>query len=116
MGLHDAANCAKQSPAGRTTELSPTLHVACVADARYGPYAGIALSSVIRSNPGTSVHVHAFSDGIQPKDVARLQRFAAEQGAACSIYDITPSLDNFPALQAKFHYSRAACGRLFIAD
>ena len=92
------------------------LDVACVADARYGAYAGIALSSVVRSNPILPVHLHVFSDGIRPRDLERLEQLAAREGVACSVYDVTPWLDEFPALQGKFHYSRAACGRLFIAD
>jgi UDP-glucose/galactose:(glucosyl)LPS alpha-1,2-glucosyl/galactosyltransferase/UDP-glucose:(galactosyl)LPS alpha-1,2-glucosyltransferase len=62
------------------------------------------------------MHLHVFSDGIRPNDLVRLRKLAARQGAACSTYDVAHWLDKFPALRAKYHYSRAACGRLFIAD
>ncbi|MBM0204174.1 glycosyltransferase family 8 protein [Micromonospora sp. STR1s_5] len=92
------------------------LHVACVADANYGAYAGITLASVIASNDPAKLHLHVFSDGITPKDIRRLGRMAQSAGARLSLYDIRPTLDGHPALQAPSHYSRAAYGRLFMAD
>lgn len=92
------------------------LHIACVADERYGSYAGITFFSVIRANREVPVHLHLFSDGVSRRDIERIQTMASSAGAGCSIYDVATQLDRFPYLTGKFHYSRATYGRLFIAD
>lgn len=95
---------------------SETIHVTCAADAGYGPYAGIALSSVLDSNAGSKICIHLFSDGIKRKDVSRVERLARNHGAGLVVYDVQEKLNSHPTLRAHAHYSRASYVRLFIPD
>jgi lipopolysaccharide biosynthesis glycosyltransferase len=96
--------------------MRPVINVACVADAKYGPYAGIAMTSVLMSNAGENVHLHLFSDGVLSRDIKRMRELASEYNVPLSVYDVGAMLNARPALKVQEHYSRAAYGRLFMAE
>ena len=101
-------------PADQTAE---TIHIICAADANYGPYAGITMSSVVQSNPGESIHLHLLSDGVLQADLDRFQDLAKNNGCQFTSYDVTPRLNAAPRfLQMANHLSRAAYARLFLSD
>jgi lipopolysaccharide biosynthesis glycosyltransferase len=93
-----------------------TIHVLCAADAAYGPYAGITMSSVLQSNPGERIHLHLLSDGVRPVDIKQFQTMADRVGAKFSSYEVAPVLDAIPELPRRMHhYTRATFARLFFA-
>lgn len=92
------------------------IHVTCAADARYGPYAGIALSSVLASNHDSKVCIHLFSDSIRQRDIQRIKKLVQSYGAELNLYDMKEQLDAYPSLQSHKHYSRAAYIRLFMPE
>ena len=94
------------------------IHVACAADGGYGPYAGIALYSVLACNKDATISIHLFSDGIEETDILRIRAVAQKFGAELFVYDMRAKLDASPALQdhAEAHYTRAAYIRLFMPE
>jgi lipopolysaccharide biosynthesis glycosyltransferase len=96
------------------TEPSDPIHLVIAADAQYGPWAGIALASMLRANPGESFVFHVLSDGIKPRDRAKLATLARRARASLTIYDAMRLLDGQPALMGSHHLSRAAYARLFV--
>jgi lipopolysaccharide biosynthesis glycosyltransferase len=100
-----------------TLETTDVIHVICAADAQYGAYAGIMLSSVLNSNKHSTTHCHLLDDGVRLKDRNRMAQMARRAGGALSVYNIKEKLDEHPAdLQRMAHYTRAALGRLFIPE
>jgi lipopolysaccharide biosynthesis glycosyltransferase len=98
-------------------DTSCTIHAMCAADAAYGPYAGITLSSVLQSNLGEHIHLHLLSDGVRSADIKRFQKMAEAAGAKFSSYEVAPVLDAIPGLPRRtHHYTRTAYARLFFAD
>lgn len=94
-----------------------SIHVVCVADANYGPYAGITLASVLTANAGDAIHMHLFSDGIADSDIRRVAIMARRFDAQFSIYDIKTTLQSISTLPARInHYTRTCYGRLFLAE
>jgi len=93
------------------------IHIVCAADVHYGSYAGIMLSSVLAHNEPRNIHCHLFDDGIARKDLDRMTSMMRAAGANFSVYSMTEVLDRQPGvLQQMAHYTRAAFGRLFIAE
>jgi lipopolysaccharide biosynthesis glycosyltransferase len=96
---------------------SQPIHIICVADVNYGPYAGITFRSVLMSNEGDNIHLHLFSDGVARRDVARMEAMAREAGAQFSCYDIKEKLDAFPGIPKWIqHLTRTTFGRLLIPE
>ena len=92
------------------------IHIVCAADVHYGSYAGIMLSSILVHNEPRNIHFHVFDDGIASADLDRMTSMMRAAGANLSIYSITEALDRQPGFPQKAHYTRAAFGRLFIAE
>jgi lipopolysaccharide biosynthesis glycosyltransferase len=93
------------------------IHVVCIADANYGPYAGITLASVLGANSPGDVHVHLFSDGIDDRDVKRVAAMVRRTNAQFSLYDIKGKLEEIRTLPKRInHYTRASYGRLFFPE
>lgn len=95
-----------------------TMHIVCAADADYGAYAGITLSSVLNANAGERIHLHLFSDGVNATDVTRMARMARREGAQFSTYDIKQKLEGplkLPRCIAAYH-SRTMYSRLFVSN
>jgi len=93
------------------------IHVVCIADKRYGPYAGITLCSVLASNKNQHIHVHLFSDGIARRDIDRTERMARHFNSDFSVYNIQEKLEDIPGLPRSIHhYTRATFGRLFLPE
>jgi lipopolysaccharide biosynthesis glycosyltransferase len=104
-------------PVAGSSDPSDPIHIICAADARYGAYAGIMLSSVLNSNELSSIHCHLLDDGVHARDRNRMARMAQRAGGALSIYNIKDKLDEHPdILQRMAHYTRPAFGRLFIPE
>src|SRR3954452_11579229 len=99
-----------------SSHVGHAIHVTCAADAGYGPYAGIALSSVLSANRLSKVCVHLFSDGVKEKDIAGVRELGIRYGADVFVYDMREKLDSHPMLQDHAHYSRASYIRLFIPE
>jgi len=101
----------------KRVEHSDPIHIICAADARYGAYAGIMISSVLAQNQPGCICCHLLDDGVQSKDLHRMARMARQAGATFDVYDIQQKLDQFPdVLKRMAHYSRTAFGRLFIPE
>lgn len=93
------------------------IHVVCAADANYGPFAGITMSSILNENPVGAIHLHLFSDGVTSTDLDRFKHMARRFGGAFSVYDIGQRLDAIPELPKQIHhYTRTTYGRLFFPD
>src|SRR5580698_1786907 len=96
---------------------SDRIHVICAADARYGAYAGIMFSSILRCCKRGSIHCHLLDDGVRQDDLDRMVRMSRDAAAGFDRYDIQEMLDRYPAvLRRMAHYTRAAFGRLFISE
>jgi lipopolysaccharide biosynthesis glycosyltransferase len=92
-------------------------HVTCAADANYGPYAGIAMSSFLKNNPDRHTHLHLLSDGIKARDLAKFEKLAVRFGSELSIYDIGKELDRIPNLPRRVHHlSRTMFARLLFPE
>jgi lipopolysaccharide biosynthesis glycosyltransferase len=91
------------------------IHLLCAADAHYGPYAGIMIGSVLRSNPGDVFHFHVFSDGMRRRDLRKLAALVGRAGSHCTIYDVSRQLAAY-AKPAGYHLSRTTYARLLMAD
>jgi lipopolysaccharide biosynthesis glycosyltransferase len=94
---------------------SDPIHLLCAADARYGGYAGIMLTSVLRANPGESFDIHLLSDGIRAGDRRKLAALVARAGSRLTVYDVAARLAGY-ADGVGNHLSRTAYARLLIAD
>ena len=70
------------------TNPSDPIQLLCAADARYGGYAGIMLSSVLRANPGERFDIHLLSDRMRRRDLRKIADLAACAGSHCTVYDI----------------------------
>jgi lipopolysaccharide biosynthesis glycosyltransferase len=95
-----------------------TMHIVCAADANYGAYAGITLSSALNANAGERIHLHLFSDGVNATDVTKMARMARRAGAQFSTYDIKQKLEGplkLPRCSAAY-YSRTIYSRLFLSN
>jgi lipopolysaccharide biosynthesis glycosyltransferase len=102
---------------GKSSRPDDTLHVLCAADANYGPYAGIMMHSVLRSNVGEPIHLHLLSDGVRSRDLDRMAQMAQRVGADFSNHDIAKILDGIGNLRREInHYTRTAYGRLFFPE
>ncbi|MGA8494299.1 MAG: glycosyltransferase family 8 protein [Xanthobacteraceae bacterium] len=64
------------------------IHVAYAADANYGPYAGISISSVLRRFPldWGDLHFHLVSNGIAVRDIHRIDAMAKANLASLSVH------------------------------
>jgi lipopolysaccharide biosynthesis glycosyltransferase len=109
-------SCQASSRGNASREDGETLHIACVADADYGPYSGITFWSVIRSNPRMKIHLHLFSDAIREKDLLLIQAMAIRHNTGCTVYDLADRLHSHPRLDRRSRYPRAAFGRIFIPE
>lgn len=88
------------------------IHILCAADRYYGRYAGVMLSSVVRS-ASEKVHVHLLSDGISKADIIKIQTILIKSGGRLNFYDIRELLDGVTyATMTLGHISRAAFGRI----
>jgi UDP-glucose:(glucosyl)LPS alpha-1,3-glucosyltransferase len=96
-------------------DLSDPIHLLCAADARYGPYAGIMLASVLRANPGERFEVHLLSDQMRQRDLRKLTDLVEQAGSGCVVYDVAPRLASYSRGIGN-HLSRTAYARLLIAD
>lgn len=95
-----------------------TMHFVCAADANYGAYAGITLSSVLDANVGEPVHLHLLSDGVNATDITRMARMAHGADAQFSAYDTKRKLEGIlkmPRYSAAY-YSRTMYSRLFLSE
>jgi lipopolysaccharide biosynthesis glycosyltransferase len=91
------------------------IHIICAADAKYGPYAGIMLCSVLRTNPNELFHFHVLSDGISQRDVHRLTSLVQGGPSKLFMYDVKTILGQHPdILKVSHHLTRAAYARFFI--
>ena len=97
------------------TSPNDPIHLLCAADARYGPYAGIMLASVLRANPGERFEVHLLSDRMRRRDLRKLTGLVEEAGSRRTVYDVAPLLAGYSRGIGN-HLSRAAYARLLIAD
>jgi lipopolysaccharide biosynthesis glycosyltransferase len=101
----------------RVSGTAEPIHVICAADANYGPYAGITMSSVLNRNPNEVINLHLFSDGIRPRDLNQFEKMASRFGAELAVYDVKQRLDAIPSLPKKIHhYTRTTYARLFFPD
>jgi len=91
------------------------IHLLCAADRRYGAYAGIMLSSVLRANSRERFEIHVLSDRMRRRDLRKLSALADEAGSHCTVYDVAARLTAYSRGQGT-HLSRAAYARLLIAD
>jgi lipopolysaccharide biosynthesis glycosyltransferase len=91
------------------------IHLLCAADAAYGPYAGIMLSSILRSNPGEIFDVHLLSNGVRPADLRKLAALARRAGSRCDVYDVARRLESYPD-PAGYHLTRTAYARLLTGE
>jgi lipopolysaccharide biosynthesis glycosyltransferase len=96
-------------------EPSDPIHLLCAADARYGGYAGIMLSSVLRADPGERFAIHLLSDRMRRRDLRKIADLAASAGSHCTVYDVASRLAGY-SHGAGNHLSRTAYARLLIAD
>jgi lipopolysaccharide biosynthesis glycosyltransferase len=101
-------------PAPEPSNPSEPIHLLCAADARYGGYAGIMLTSVLRANPGESFDIHLLSDGMRARDRHKLAALVADAGSRLAVYDVAPRLADY-ADGVGNHLSRTAYARLLIA-
>jgi lipopolysaccharide biosynthesis glycosyltransferase len=91
------------------------IHIICAADAKYGPYAGIMLCSVLRTNPNELFHFHVLSDGISQRDIRRLASLVQGGPSKLFVYDVKTILGQHPdILKVSHHLTRAAYARFFI--
>ena len=102
-------------PSPEPTNPSDPIHLLCAADARYGGYAGIMLSSVLRANPGERFEIHLLSDRMRRRDLRKIASLAARAGSHCTVYDVAPRLGGYSHGVGN-HLSRTAYARLVIAD
>jgi lipopolysaccharide biosynthesis glycosyltransferase len=97
------------------SSIANSVHIVCASDAKYGPYAGVMLSSVLRSNPDETFRFHVLSDGMRLRDIRRIRSMAARAGSEAVFYDVAPSLDRHAeTMKATHHFSRAVYARLFV--
>ena len=99
-------------PAAVTDSRDP-IHLLCAADARYGAYAGIMLSSVLRTNPGECFEIHLLSDRMRRHDLRKLTALVDKAGSHCTVYDVAPRLADYPRGGGD-HLTRTAYARLLI--
>jgi lipopolysaccharide biosynthesis glycosyltransferase len=92
-----------------------SIQLLCAADARYGPYAGIMVSSVLRHNPSETFHLHLLSDGVRARDSRRIAAMVRRAGSQVSVYDVRGALAEYSKPAAR-HLSRTAYARLLIGD
>jgi lipopolysaccharide biosynthesis glycosyltransferase len=96
---------------------SDLCHVTCAADANYGPYAGITMSSFLSHNAHQATHLHLLSDGIKPRELAKFEKLATRFGTELSIYDVGKQLNCIPNLPKRVHhYTRATFARLLFPE
>jgi lipopolysaccharide biosynthesis glycosyltransferase len=96
---------------------SDPIHVVCAADANYGPFAGITMSSVLNTNPPGTIHLHLICDGVRQTDLDRFRQMAREFNCCFSSYDASTILDKVPGVPRKIHhYTRTAYARLFVPN
>jgi lipopolysaccharide biosynthesis glycosyltransferase len=91
------------------------IHLLCAADARYGAYAGIMLSSVLCSNPSDIFHLHVFSNGMRRRDRRRIAALADRRGSRCTIYDVAQELAGY-SVPTGYHLNRTTYARLLMGD
>jgi lipopolysaccharide biosynthesis glycosyltransferase len=94
---------------------SDPIHLLCAADARYGGYAGIMLTSVLRANPGESFDIHLLSDGMRARDRRKLAALVTRAGSRLAVYDVASRMAGYSDGVGN-HLSRTAYARLLIAD
>ena len=54
--------------------MSETIHIGFAIDKNFGTFAGIAITSLVHNNTDHQLAVHIIHDGLQPEDMAKLQR------------------------------------------
>lgn len=91
------------------------IHILCAADRLYAAWLGVMVASILRFDHGAPLVVHVLSDGITPRDLARLETMCAAHGARLVVHGLgrllaTEAGDFFTSL----HITRAAYARLFI--
>jgi lipopolysaccharide biosynthesis glycosyltransferase len=90
------------------------IHIICAADAMYGPYAGIMLCSILRTNPDELFHFHVLSDGIRQRDVRRIAALVEGGPSKVFVYDLKTKLEQHPyVLKISHHLTRATYARFF---
>ena len=94
---------------------SEPIHLVCAADARYGGYAGIMISSVLRSNPGHKFHIHCFSDGMRRRDLRKIAALVETAGSRVTLYEIDGRLAEYARHVAGW-LTRTAYARLLIGE
>ena len=92
------------------------IHLLLAADAKYGTYAGIAIASVLATNPRQSFAVHLFSNGIRRGDLRKLRAMLARAGSSLSVYDVSGQLAANRPPPARGHLTATAHARLAMGE
>ena len=89
-------------------------HLLCAADANYGPWAGVMVSSVLARDHGRPVHIHLLSDGVAARDLSRLAAMAERAGGKFSVYDARATLADLGPISSEVltYLTRASVARL----
>jgi lipopolysaccharide biosynthesis glycosyltransferase len=92
------------------------IHLLLAADAKYGAYAGIAIASVLRSNPECKFDVHLFSNGVRRGDLRKMSGMLARAGSRLVVYNLAGALRANPHLVVRRHLNQTAYARLMMGE
>lgn len=96
--------------------MNDPIHILCAADRMYGAWLGVMVASILRFDHGAPVVVHVLSDGIKPRDLARLDAMCRAHGARLVVHGLGRLLATEAAtFFTSLHITRATYARLFIA-
>lgn len=98
-----------------TEEPMDPIHLLCAADARYGAYAGIMISSVLRSNPGETFHIHLFSNEVRRRDLRRISALIRRANSHFNTYDVVEQMRDY-ANPGGYHLTRTMYARLLAPE
>jgi lipopolysaccharide biosynthesis glycosyltransferase len=101
---------------GVTEPRREPIHLLLAADARYGRYAGIAIASVLASNPRQRFLVHLFSNGIRRSDLRKLRHLLNRAGGELTVYDVVGKLAASRPPPARGHLNATAYARLMMGE
>lgn len=92
------------------------INLLLAADARYGRYAGIAIASIVASNPGEPFTVHLFSNGVRRGDLRKLRGLLKRAGVGLWVYDVAARLAANQPPPARGHLTATAYARLMMGE
>lgn len=71
---------------GKEKEGKEIYHIAYSGTSNYLVHTGIAMTSVIESNPDMDFHFHLFINGIEPEDKEKMEQLVRKTGCALTLY------------------------------